>query len=372
MSSEESGEGFELWCGGLRLSSRRALSEEERSDLRRRALPELQRARVLEWVLTSAAILTPVCVGGVLIGGRPQSAMDALTLAFAGAAVALIIGGILGAAVEVLFGRTVAARLLLGSAGVLALAGGPWSTNGHPWIHSAGTVAFVGLLFIGNATLVLRGLEGRSTVRLLRRALEDVAEGEVLVFEAAAPTHGPERIQDEAEPSWRRVEVLGRSRLALSADGQSFEGWQAMPVARLASPGLLALPSEPSGVRRRGLTPQEREELIRLRAALRRGLLPRTLAMAYMSAIGVRFVEMVSERRLVPGLSPVGWGIVVLLAIAAFARALSRLRALSVDLEGGVVVSAPSVDPASASEALPRSGLPWVERGRPAPWRESA
>jgi hypothetical protein len=256
----------------------------------------------------------------------------------------------------------------------LALVGARWvpALALPPW--------FVAEVVVGAAVLGLGrlGLSLALRVRLLWRAPKiraDLAAGVVERFDAPASTP-------------RRLEVLPRSGVVLRLGGRRVEGWQtahvvdvapAQPHAlRVALPRGVA-PAEPDPrvcLKRRSLTPQERAELQRHIARLRRHWWP-------VAALGGAVVALVAwDLRTASPHEPLpldgatlGWlAMLALVGVGHVRRALAA-RKLEHDRRLRWVVTVhqdadPGRDPPSL-EVLPISQLAWTERANPAGWRLS-
>jgi hypothetical protein len=288
-------------------------------------------------------------------------------------------------------------RLALACVGLLvvALVGERWvpALALPPWLVAEGLVAATVL------GLSRVGLDLAHRLRMLRRLPRlraDLAAGVVERFEAPAP-RGPledalARLRDAGyleRQATVRLEVLPRSGVVLRLGGRRVERWETAHVVEVAPAQPHALrvelprevaPAEPDPrmcLKRRSLTPQERAELQRHIARLRRRWWP-----VAVFTVMVVVVVAVDLRTAAPGDAlpldgaTLGWlAMLVLVAVGHVRRELAA-RKLEHDrrLRWVVTVHQDAADPGRdppSLEVLPISQLAWTERAAPAGWRLS-
>lgn len=280
---------------------------------------------------------------------------------------------------------------------VLALVGDRWvpALAQPPWLVAE---VVVGAIVLGLSRLGL-GLALR--IRMLQRVPRiraDLAAGVVERFEAPVARDGLEDVLarlrdagylDPARHGAVRLEVLPRSGVVMRLDGRRVERWETAHVVDVAPAQPHALrvelprgvaPAEPDPrmcLKRRSLTPQERAELQRHIARLRRRWWPVvafTLAVVGLVAWDLRTAT--PERTLPLDGTTLGWLAMLVLVYVGHVRRELAARKLEHDqrLRWVVTVHQDAADPGRdppSLEVLPISQLAWTERAAPAGWRLS-
>lgn len=288
---------------------------------------------------------------------------------------------------------------------VLALVGDRWAPAlaQPPWLVAE---VLVGTTVLGLSRL---GLAMAQRVRMLRRIPRiraDLAAGVVERFEAPAPRGALEdalaRLRDAGyldrrgsdsravgRPAMLRLEVLPRSGVVLRLGGRRVERWETAHVVDVAPAQPHALrvelprevaPAEPDPrmcLRRRSLTPQERAELQRHIARLRRRWWPvAALAVAVVGLVAWDLHTATPHDPLPLDGATLGWLAMLVLVSVGHVRRELAARKLEHDrrLRWVVTVHQDAADPGRdppSLEVLPISQLAWTERAAPAGWRLS-
>jgi hypothetical protein len=288
-------------------------------------------------------------------------------------------------------------RLALVGAGVLVLAlvGDQWvpALAQPPWLVAE---MLVGTTVLGLSRL---GLGCAHRIRMLRRVPRiraDLAAGVVERFEAAAPP-GPlgdvlARLREAGrlEPhAVVRLEMLPRSGVVMRLGGRRVERWETAHVADVAPAQPHALrvelprevaPAEPDPrmcLKRRSLTPQERAELQRHIARLRRRWWPvAALTVAVVGLVAWDLYTATPHEVLPLDGATLGWLAMLALVYVGHVRRELAARKLEHDrrLRWVVTVHQDAADPGRdppSLEVLPISQLAWTEQAAPAGWRLS-
>ncbi len=250
------------------------------------------------------------------------------------------------------------------------------------------------VLGLSHLGLVL-GRRGRLLWRT-RNIHLDLAEGTLERFEGPHPT-GPlcpvlERLHTAGvlRPNGTiRMEMLPRSNLLVRISGRRIERWETTDVVDIApaQPHALrvelphdVIPSAPDPrlcLKRRSLTAQERAELGRHIARLRRRWWPAAGLTVLVLGLVAWDIHGASPHETFPldGAS-LGWLALLVVVYVGYGRRVLAARKLEHDqrLRWVVTVHQPAADPGQdppSLEVLPISQLAWTERAAPADWRLS-
>jgi hypothetical protein len=288
-------------------------------------------------------------------------------------------------------------RLALAGTGMLllALVGDQWVPvlAQPPWLVAE---ILVGATVLGLSRLGL-GLAHR--VRMLRRMPRiraDLAAGVVARFEAATP-RGPlgdvlARLRHAGRlerHTVMRLEVLPCSGVVMRLGGRRVERWETAHMVDVAPAQPHALrvelprevaPVEPDPrvcLKRRSLTPQERAELQRHIARLRRRWWPvAALTVAVVGLVAWDLHTTTPHDALPLDGATLGWLAMLVLVYVGHVRRELAARKLEHDrrLRWVVTVHQDAADPRRdppSLEVLPISQLAWTEQAAPAGWRLS-
>jgi hypothetical protein len=378
------------YAAGLPLHGARRLADHDRGWIERRL-----RRLALDVGLAGLGIATLMTSALVIAPYLPRLAMP-LRGGLGLGLVALGAVGVLGCLVRRGWWR----RLALVGVGTLmiALLGelGLWLPAFVPprWLVAE---MLVGTTVLGLSHLAM-GLAHR--VRLLRRAPRiraDLAAGMVERFEAPAAPRGPledvlARLRDAGyvdRHTRLRLDVLPRSGVVVRAGGRRVERWETAHLVDVAPAQPHALrvelprgvaPAEPDPrmcLKRRSLTSQERAELQRHIARLRRRWWPvAALTVAVVSLVAWDLHTSTPHDALPLDGATLGWLAMLVLVYVGHVRRELAARKLEHDrrLRWVVTVHQDAADPGRdppSLEVLPISQLAWTERAAPAGWRLS-
>ena len=346
-------------------------------------------------LLESSALalgLVGVLVGAFLVASRVPPLAVAL---HGGVGISLLALGLVGFA-SCLSVRGWWRRLALTGMGLLslALAVKHWVPELAlpPWLVAE---LVVGIMVLGLSRLGIRSAHRIRMLLRLPRVRADLAAGVVERFEAATP-RGPlgdllARLRDSGRLDHIavvRLELLPSSTVVLRLGSRQVDRWETAHVVEVAPAQPHALrvelprevaPAQPDPrvcLRRRSLTPQERAELKRLIARLRRRWWPIVLLAVAVAGLIAWDLQTTTDDALPLDGATLGWlAMLVLLCVGHVRRELAA-RKLEHDrrLRWVVTVHQDAADPGRdppSLEVLPISQLAWTERAAPAGWRLS-
>lgn len=372
---------------GLPQRGQRSLSDRDRAWIE-------QRLRRLVWE-TGAAMLGVAAVMAGAWGLAPHVSWLAVPLRGSLGLGLVALGGV--GLLVCLGARGWWRRLALVGAGLLALAlvSGRWAPAlaQPPWLVAE---LLVGTTVLGLSRLGLALAHRLRIVRRMPRIRADLAAGVVERFEAPLP-RGPledvlARLRDAGyleRHASVRLEVLPRSGVVMRSHGRRIERWETADVIDVAPAQPHALrvdlprevaPAEPDprvSLKRRSLTPEERAELQRHIARLRRRWWPvAAFAVAVVGLVAWDLRTATPDEALPLDGATLGWLAMLGLVVVGHVRRELAARKLEHDRRLRWVVtvhqdtSDPGRDPPSL-EVLPISQLAWTERAAPAGWRLS-
>lgn len=375
------------YAAGLPQRGQRSLSDRDRAWVE-------QRLRRLAWGTAAALLGVAVIMAGTW-GLAPHVPWLAVPLRGSVGLGLVALGGVGLLACSTARGWWRRLAILAGGLLGLALVGERWvpALAQPPWL--------VAELLVGTAVLGLSRLGVALThrariLRRLPRIRADLAAGVVERFEAPLP-RGPledvlARLRDAGHLERHaavRLEVLPRSGVVLRAHGRRLARWETADVIDVAPAQPHALrvdlprevaPAEPDPrvcLKRRSLTPEERAELQRHIARLRRRWWPvAALAVAVVGLVAWDLRTAAPDDALPLDGATFGWLAMLGLVVVGHVRRELAARKLEHDRRLRWVVtvhqdaSDPGRDPPSL-EVLPISQLAWTERAAPAGWRLS-
>lgn len=358
----------EIRYGGLMFSRKTELSETEREDLEAWGKAWCRR---LVWsrcagnaVLGLAAVLAAAFLTLEVLYRDKYLTLTAICLAGP-----VLLPPIVGTILEIFPGYRPRYRALFGTAAVLALAGvGMAAGLKGPLVEIPASVGIIGCLFGGWGAIVMRWRDAGRMKKSTEAMLNDAVTGYVLEF----------KIPDEfAKESPFRLDVLATSGVIWRVNGVQQPELEQHPVtaAERDTPEEDDVPWAATDMQINGSQLFQRHiapsELGPLNALKTRMLLRaiRTMAWSFWLAWFLfRAGENLADRRIVPTLSPLGWGCAAAIALFFFFRKMMERSKLSADIEE-MRLCRHMKEEGHYVVFLPRSGLIWSIDGVPAPWR---
>ncbi len=370
---------------GLPRVGSRALEPHERAAIHRRLW--------VTWIW--AAVIVSVAVAGGLSAPVIGGALDPLTLESIGGVpgVFLALLGGLG-----LLGALVGGRGLWRIAALICVAYllVVWGVETLVPILPRPSAVLTRLVLLaavvtGNGHTVARIWDRARVLVRLRALRRDLHDGTVECFAGRTPTYPADetlrrfrraRKRDRGDEV-QRVELLPSSGVVLRVNGRALGRLEVAHLAEVAPSqphalrvelpsGLVGTPHPGVRLRRRSLTPAEREELARHIHSLRRRY--GGVAIVTVAAIGVlatRITSTGADWRALLDPMAIGWYGLAAFTWAAYVRRILAARKLEHDRALRWVVTVDPTEPRRGPrlEVLPISQLAWTENASPATWR---
>lgn len=380
--------GHHLYVLGLPVVRIERLDETERLLLldraRRRRFASVA-AHVGRW----ASVLSGIALAFVLLGPESGAGSNAVTAIFAGLAVVMVVAGLGGGLVELLFEGTRVTRGLLGGALVVA---GISATFDHAlpdstFVGSLYPSILMGWVTFGLGCFLVRFRQHRRLGARIATAVAELERGELGVAEGTVP---PYEVPPK-ELAALGVRAGGEARLVVLPSARFVVGVGPRLLPQLAdAPHTLvsAAPSEvfaalTSGptvaagdgvvVGTRAMTEGEADEVRALARRHVRNTSAGAALAAWGLALGLRLVRNVFRGTLDATLPAELWLVVLALVVTILLVRMPTAVRLWLDARGKTIVTGARRTSAFGAEErgefLPRSGLVWTLDGKPGPGR---